>query len=107
VNSYLDVRVRQLQLEGYYKPRAHDLRQRLRWIKGLEVTPALIAAGLAAVASVAPTVAAWAAVATTAGGAVAAYAAAQRYEFLLIEYHRTASELADCLNGAPHRTASP
>jgi len=87
------VRVRQLQLKGYYQPRARDLRKRLRWIKGLEVTLALVAAGLAAVAAVAPTVAAWAAVATTGGGAVAAYAAAQRYEFLLIEYNRTASEL--------------
>jgi hypothetical protein len=93
LDSYLDVRVRQLQLEGYYQPRARDLRTRLRWIKGLEVTLALVAAGLAAVAAVAPTVAAWAAVATTGGGAVAAYAAAQRYEFLLIEYNRTASEL--------------
>jgi SMODS and SLOG-associating 2TM effector domain 1/Protein of unknown function (DUF4231) len=93
LDSYLDVRVRQLQLKGYYQPRARDLRKRLRWIKGLEVTLALVAAGLAAVAAVAPTVAAWAAVATTGGGAVAAYAAAQRYEFLLIEYNRTASEL--------------
>jgi hypothetical protein len=78
---------------GYYEPKAHRLRRRLRWIKGIEVTLALVAAALAAVAAVAPTVAAWAAVATTAGGAVAAYVAAQRYEFLWIEYSRTASEL--------------
>jgi SMODS and SLOG-associating 2TM effector domain 1/Protein of unknown function (DUF4231) len=93
LDSYLDVRVRQLQLEGYYQPKAHQLWQRLRRLKGLEVTLALVAAGLAAVAAVAPTVAAWAAVATTAGGAVAAYVAVQRYEFLWIEYSRTASEL--------------
>jgi len=91
--SYLDVRVRQLQLESYYEPKAHELRRRLRRIKGFEVTLALVAAALAAVAAVAPTVAAWAAVATTAGGATAAYVAAQRYEFLWIEYIRTASEL--------------
>jgi hypothetical protein len=93
LDSYLDVRVRQLQLDGYYEPRARELRRRLRQLKGLELTLALVAAALAAVASIAPTVAAWAAVATTGGAAVAAFAAAQRYEFLWIEYTRTASEL--------------
>ena len=41
---------------------------------------------------------AWAAVATTAAGAAAAYVASQRYEFLWIEYSRTASELRRLLN---------
>jgi len=93
VDSYLAVRVRQSQLEGYYEPRARSLRQRLRTVKAVEVTLALVAAGLAAVAALSPTVGAWAAVATTAGGALAAYIAAERYEFHWIEYSRTASEL--------------
>jgi hypothetical protein len=37
-------------------------------------------------------------VATTAAGAVAAYIAAQRYEYLWIEYSRTASELRRLLD---------
>jgi hypothetical protein len=69
------------------------MRRRLRQMKAAEITLALIAAGLAATAAVTPGVAAWAAVVTTAGGAVAAFIAAQRYEFLWIEYSRTASEL--------------
>ena len=91
--SYLDVRVRESQLEKYYEPRAEKLRTRIWQLKAVEVTLALVAAGLAAVASISPSVGAWAAVATTAGGAVTAYIAAQRYEFLWIEYSRTASEL--------------
>ena len=98
VGSYLDVRVRQSQLEGYYEPKARQLRQRLRGLKAVEVTLALAAAGLAAVAAVAPGVAAWAAVVTTAGGAMVAYAASERYEFLWIEYSRTASELRRLLD---------
>ena len=62
-----------------------------------------IAAGLAAVAALSPSVGAWAAVVTTAGGAVTAYIAAQRYEFLWIEYSRTASELRRLLE---RRTAA-
>lgn len=93
VNSYLDVRVRQSQLEKYYQPKAAGLRTRLRWSKAIEVTLTLAAAGLAAVAAVSPNAAAWAAVITTALGAFTAYVASERYEFLWIEYSRTASEL--------------
>jgi SMODS and SLOG-associating 2TM effector domain 1/Protein of unknown function (DUF4231) len=103
VDSYLDVRVRQSQLEGYYEPKADLLRQRLQVLKAVEVTLALAAGGLAAVAAVAPGVAAWAAVVTTAAGATAAYVASQRYEFLWIEYSRTASELRRLLD---RRTAA-
>jgi hypothetical protein len=38
VASYLDVRVRQSQLEGYYEPKARLMRQRLRALKAVEVT---------------------------------------------------------------------
>jgi hypothetical protein len=103
VGSYLEVRVRQSQLDGYYEPKARLLRQRLRALKAVEVTLALVAAGLAAVAAISPSVGAWAAVVTTAGGAVAAYIASERYEFLWIEYSRTASELRRLLE---RRTAA-
>jgi hypothetical protein len=103
VDSYLDMRVRQSQLEGYYEPKARLLRQRLRALKAVEVTLALVAAALAAMAAVAPSVGAWAAVVTTAGGALAAYIASERYEFQWIEYSRTASELRRLLE---RRTAA-
>jgi hypothetical protein len=103
VDSYLDVRVRKSQLEGYYEPKARLMAGRLRLLKIAEVALALVAAALAATAAVWPSVAAWAAVVTTAGGAVAAYIAAERYEFLWIEYSRTASELGRLLS---RRTAA-
>jgi SMODS and SLOG-associating 2TM effector domain 1 len=52
-----------------------------------------MAAAFAAFAAVSPNVGAWAAVVTTAVGAATAYAATERYEFLWIEYSRTAAEL--------------
>jgi conflict system pore-forming effector with SLATT domain/uncharacterized protein DUF4231 len=103
VDSYLDVRVRKSQLEDYYEPKAALMQQRLRLLKTAEVTLALVAAALAATAAVWPSVAAWAAVVTTGGGAVAAYIAAERYEYLWIEYSRTASELRRLLE---RRTAA-
>jgi Protein of unknown function (DUF4231)/SMODS and SLOG-associating 2TM effector domain 1 len=84
VDSYLIVRVRQLQLKGYYEPKARAVQQRLRVAKVVEVTLALLAAALAATTAISPNVGAWAAVATTAVGAVAAHVAAERYEFLWI-----------------------
>jgi hypothetical protein len=103
VDSYLEVRVRRSQLEGYYEPKARMLRQRLRVLKAAEIALALVAAGLAAIAAISPSVGAWAAVATTGAGAVAAYIASERYEFLWIEYSRTASELRRLLD---RRTAA-
>jgi hypothetical protein len=93
IESYLSYRVRESQLEKYYKPKAATMRGRATQLKAIEVALALVAAGLAAAAIASSSVAAWAAVATTASGAVAAYFAAERYEFLWIEYSRTASEL--------------
>jgi hypothetical protein len=91
--TYLQVRVRRSQLAGFYEPKAGRLRARLRTAKAIEVTLALVAAGLAALNTVSPTLGAWAAVVTTAAGAVAAHLAGERYEFLWIEYSRTAGEL--------------
>ncbi|MGZ4618278.1 MAG: DUF4231 domain-containing protein [Frankiaceae bacterium] len=93
VNSYLRVRVRESQIEHYYVRNADKLSHRLRIAKWVEVTLALAAAALAATAAVSANLAAWAAVLATAAGAVAAHVAAERYEFLWIEYSRTASEL--------------
>jgi hypothetical protein len=103
LESYLGYRVRDSQLRDYYDKKAKDLEDRIGQLKVVQIALALVAAGLAAVASVAPSVAAWAAVATTAGGAVTAYVASQRYEFLWIEYNRTASELRRLLD---RRTAA-
>lgn len=93
VETYLQLRVRRSQLEGYYEPKAAELRRRLSWAKGVEVALTLLAAGLATVAAVLPNVSAWAAVVAAATGAFTAYVAAERYEFLWIEYTRTADEL--------------
>ncbi|WP_040776304.1 DUF4231 domain-containing protein [Nocardia pneumoniae] len=110
VDSYLRLRVRESQLERYYVPRAQLMRRRVRTFKAIEVTLALVAAALAAVAAVSPNVGAWASVATTAAGTVAAHAAAERYETLWIEYSRTAAELrrlADQRTAADGRPLSP
>lgn len=65
VDSYLAVRVRQSQLEGFYEPKAAQLRARLRTAKAVEVTLALVAAALAAMTAASPNLGAWAAVVTT------------------------------------------
>jgi len=103
VETYLEVRVRQSQVEDYYKPNALRLRNQLRWAKAIEVVLTLIAAALAAVATLSPNVGAWAAVVTTAVGAFTAYVASERYEFLWIEYSRTSDELRRLLD---RRTAA-
>lgn len=97
IDTYLEVRVRKSQIEDYYKPKAAQVRRQLRVAKTAEITLALAAAVLAAVAAVSANAGAWAAVVTTAVGAVTAYAAAERYEFLWIEYTRTASQLGRLL----------
>jgi hypothetical protein len=93
VDTYLAERVRKSQLEKYYEPKSKQLRTRLRWAKAVEITLTLMAAALAALAALSANAAAWAAVVTTAVGAATAYAASERYEFLWIEYTRTAEEL--------------
>jgi hypothetical protein len=93
VSSYLDVRVSTGQLRNYYEPKAARMRTRLRWAKGIEITLTVLAAALAALATLSANAAAWAAVLATAVAAVTAYTAAERYEFLWIEYTRTAAEL--------------
>lgn len=60
VDTYLDVRIRRSQLEKYYEPKAERLRKQLRWARVVEVALTLIAAALAALATLSPNVGAWA-----------------------------------------------
>lgn len=92
--SYLTERVLGSQVERYYRPQAKSMRDRARAFGALRVVLTLAAAALAASTTVSPNAGAWAGVATTAAGAVAAHAAASRYELLWIEYSCTAGELA-------------
>jgi SMODS and SLOG-associating 2TM effector domain 1/Protein of unknown function (DUF4231) len=111
IESYLDVRVRKTQLAEYYVPKAVAMRKRLQQLKAVEVVLSLVAASLAATTIASASVAAWAAVATTAGGAMAAYIAAERYEFNWVEYSRTAVQLQRLLglheSGDPTVPAGP
>lgn len=104
VASYAAVRVRG-QVEGYYRPKAAELTRRLRWLRRGEAALAGTAAILAAVVGVAPAAAltAWIGVLTTAATALAAHAAASRYEYQQIEFTRTADELERLLA----RTVTP
>jgi conflict system pore-forming effector with SLATT domain/uncharacterized protein DUF4231 len=94
LDSYVRERLTQ-QVEQYYNQQAKTQRQRLQWTRRVEVGLAVLAAILAAAAGVwdVANVGAWVAVVTTVTAAVTAHAAAQRYQFLLIEYLRTAAEL--------------
>ncbi|WP_169333793.1 DUF4231 domain-containing protein [Nocardia higoensis] len=93
VESYLNLRVRESQLDHFYDPRARLMHRRVQTLRSIEVTLALAAAALAAVAALSPNIGAWTSVATTAAGTVATHAARERYEALWIEYSRTAAEL--------------
>jgi hypothetical protein len=94
VDSYIEQRLSP-QIETYYRPNAEKMRSRVRWVRWVEITLAVLAAVLAAAAGAfaVSNIGAWVAVVTTAAAAVTAHAAAERYEFLLIEYSRTAHEL--------------
>ena len=92
VPSYLHHRVRQ-QVEGFYEPRGKRYARRLTVVRAVEIGLALAAAALGALSATAPTIGAWASVATTAAAAVTAHAAAERYEVLVDEYSRTSSRL--------------
>ena len=91
VETYLKIRVHDSQIQKYQELKAG--KRRLRLSKLVEVTLALAAAALAATATVSANLAAWAAVVTTAAAAVAVHVAAERYEFLWVEYSRSAGEL--------------
>lgn len=94
VESYMKVRVRG-QIEDFYRPRARELDSRLRLARRVQgaLAAAGVAVGAAAAIAEGDDVAVWLPVLTTIGASVAAYVAAERYEFLLTEYLRTADEL--------------
>jgi SMODS and SLOG-associating 2TM effector domain 1/Protein of unknown function (DUF4231) len=93
--SYLQVRI-DGQIDGYYRPKARQLRVRLDWFRRVELILAVAAAVLGALAaSLAQwNLGAWIAVVTTVSAAVTTHVGAARYEYQLIEYLRTADELS-------------
>ncbi len=122
--EYVERRVGQ-QVEGYYRAKARLYARRLAVLRGLELALGLAATVLAALAAFVagaeprPTatgtadagVAAWVAVLTTLGAALAAHMAASRYDFLVMSYYATARRLEDLVNdwrsdGAPTEPAA-
>jgi hypothetical protein len=89
------------QIHGYYRTQAEQLRGRLRWLRGAELALAVAAVVLSATAGSIGVkgVAAWVPVVTTVSAALAAHVAAARYEFLLVEYSRTAAQLERLRDG--------
>ena len=94
VESYLRERIDD-QITNYYTPRAAELRKksdRIRtaqqWLAGVGVL-----AGVAAAIFETDDVAVWVPVLTTIGAALAAYGAAERYDFQVVEFLRTADQL--------------
>jgi hypothetical protein len=92
--SYIEDRVTR-QIEQYYRPQAARQDQLLRRARRAELWLAVLGAASAAVAGVidSESLAVWVPVLTTISAAVTAHAAAERYEFLVVEYLRTAREL--------------
>jgi SMODS and SLOG-associating 2TM effector domain 1/Protein of unknown function (DUF4231) len=92
--TYIESRV-DGQIREFYRPRADELQRKLRRVRragdGLAVGGVLVAAAAAVTGS--DPVAVWVPVLTSVGTAVTAYAAAERYDYLLVEYLRTAEEL--------------
>ncbi len=83
------------QIDRYYAPMATTMARRGRRSRQVEIGLALVAAVLTAAAGAfaVAAVGAWAAVVTTVAASVAAHAAAERFDFLAVEYARTAGEL--------------
>jgi hypothetical protein len=94
VDDYVTVRVGQ-QIRGYYRARASRLRTILGRLRGVELMLAVAAVVLAATAGTIGIKGAgqWVTVVTTISAALAAHMAAARYEYMLIEYSRTAAQL--------------
>jgi hypothetical protein len=107
VDGYVAIRVNE-QIHGYYRTQADKLNDRLRWLRGAEFTLAAAAVVAAATAGSLGVkgAAAWIPVLTTVSAALTAHVAAARYEFLLIEYARTAAQL-ERLRDRRHVPADP
>jgi hypothetical protein len=94
IDSYMRVRVGG-QIEDYYRPQARALESRIRLVRRIEAALAVagVVFGALGGALELDAVAVWVPVVTTVGAAITAHAAAARYEYLLVEYLRTAEEL--------------
>lgn len=94
VDSYITHRL-VAQIDGYYLPRAREMRARVSRIRQAELVLSIVAAVLAAIGAVygKQAAAAWVATVTTVIAAVTAHGAASRYEYQAIEFARTAEEL--------------
>ncbi|AGZ40706.1 DUF4231 domain-containing protein [Actinoplanes friuliensis] len=95
LESYLEGRV-EAQIIGYYRKNARNLARTLERFRRLSIGLAITGLLLGAAAGTweIDRLAGWVPVVTTIGAAVAAYVAAERYSYMLLEYSRTADELA-------------
>jgi hypothetical protein len=105
--DYVAKRVEQ-QIEGYYRRKARQYSLRLTVFRTVEFLLGLAGTALGALATYfsaqhtsqgfATTSAAWVAVITTLGAAVATHVVASRYDFLVMSYYGTARRLEDLVN---------
>jgi hypothetical protein len=95
-DDYIARRVNQ-QIRDYYRPKALKNAKLAKWFRVAELTLAIVAAVLAAIATVWPDegLGAWVAVLTTIGGVLTAHMAASRFDFLVTSYLNTAWRLED------------
>lgn len=113
-DAYVQRRVRD-QIDRYYRPSARTSASRARTLRRAELAMAALAALLGGVtaalkisaAGVSSGLGPWVAVLTTIGGAIAAHAAASRYDQQARVYFATARQLEDLLDewkadGKPH-----
>jgi hypothetical protein len=94
VESYVRDRL-VVQIETYYRPKAAELQQKSDRIRAAQQWLAGVGVVAAAAAAIWETdsVAVWVPVLTTIGAALAAYGAAERYDFQVVEFLRTADQL--------------
>ena len=94
VDSYVEQRGTG-QIDGYYRPQAARQQRRLARVRQAEFVLGGAGAVLAAVGATwqLSSATVWVPVLTTVTAALTAHAAAARYEYLLVEYLRTAAEL--------------
>jgi len=80
---------------NWYRSKARELRGRRGQIGRIQLALSVLAAALAALAGAVEVeqIAVWVPVVTTVAATIAAYSAAERYDYLLVEYQRTADEL--------------
>jgi hypothetical protein len=94
IDAYVTDRV-ESQISRYYREQAGELTGKLHKLRRVQLGLAVLSVLLGAVAGALEIddIAVWVPVVTTVTTAFGAHAAAERYEFLRVEYLRTASEL--------------